>query len=235
MWIRISEISVKKMDANHLENPKNPGSPMALNLFQREYRTAFYISKNKKLYPQYLETPSGTPIPTRKWTDKMKDFAQTEIEKMPLQKGLFKMTIFGWLFFLFAFGTLGYLIYDGVQAPAKMKKHQEMLVQKETISVGDIFFGHYEVYKKNETSGIRITSGIGFGWFKVVKIENDIYYLAKGKEMSKSHKPGDQLNSTDFETETTPSKIKENEAYSKRLISNDGNTEFYFLGEKKTN
>lgn len=39
MWIRISKIGLKQVDATHLKNPKNPGSPMTLNLYQAESRT----------------------------------------------------------------------------------------------------------------------------------------------------------------------------------------------------
>lgn len=72
----------------------------------------------------------------------------------------------------------------------------------------------------------------GFGWFKVVKIENDIYHIAKSTEISDTAKPKEQMNSTDFEQEASAVKAKELEAYTKQFISEDGLIEFN-LNEKK--
>ncbi|QDH79611.1 hypothetical protein FKX85_11405 [Echinicola soli] len=235
MWIRIEEISIRQIDANHLENPKSAGGPMVLNLFQREGRTVFSITRNKKVYPQYLETPAsnraahGIRIPNRKWTNEMKAFAQQELGKIPPQKGIFKITIVGWLFLLLAFGTLGYLVYEGIQAPAKAKKHQQEMAVKATVSEGDVYFGKYRVYKEK---GNFIGSEGGFGWFKVVKVENGTYYIAKSVEMSDTAKPKEQLNSNGFEKESMAVKAKELGAYHKSFASGDGLIEISF-SEKK--
>ena len=71
-----------------------------------------------------------------------------------------------------------------------------------------------------------------FGFFKVVKINGDIYQIAKSVEMSKTSKPKDQLNSTSFEQETITVKAKELEPYQKSFVSEDGLVEIY-LSEKK--
>lgn len=230
MWIRISNISVKQVNATHLENPKNPGSPMTLNLFQRESSTAFFVSKNKKLLAEYLETLAGTGISKRKWSPQMEAFAQEELTKIPPQKGRFRLTVIGWVFFLFAFGFLGYLAYQGSQEPAKREKHQQEMTEKAKIAVGDVYFGTYRIYKEK---GNMLGSKGGFGWFKVVKIENDTYHIAKSTEISKTAKPKEQMNSTDFEQEPLVVKAKELEAYSKQFVSEDGLTEFNFNERKE--
>lgn len=230
MWIRLSDIGIHQVNADQLENPINSGRSMVLDLFQREARTVFYISRNKKVLSQYIEKPSGVRIPKRKWTSNMQAFAQEEIRKIPAKKSIFKVTILGWLFLLIAFGILGYLAYKGIQAPAKTAKFQQKLEEKATVNVGDVYFGHFEEFKESESLG-RISSKIGFGWFKIIKIENDNYYISKSVEMSKKSVPKEQLNSKEFEQETTSVIVKKLEAYSKTFESVDGHIEFY-LNEK---
>ena len=229
MWIRVAYISLKQIEANHLENPKNTGTPMVLNLLQQETATALWMVKNKKVFPQFLETPSGKVIPRRKWTDKMKAFAQSKIEKMPPQKGRIKITIFGWFFLLFTIGLLGYLAYEGIKAPEKAAKFQERMTEAATVREGDIYLGRIEVY---EEKGNPLGMKGDFGFFKVVKINGDTYQIAKSVEMSKTSKPKDQLNSTSFEQETITVKAKELEPYQKSFVSEDGLVEIY-LSEKK--
>ncbi|PRD45480.1 hypothetical protein [Sphingobacterium haloxyli] len=229
MWIRVADIGLKQIDANQLENPKNLGTPMVLDLFQRETGTAFWIVKNKKVFTRFLEIPSGKTIPKRKWTDKMKTFAQSEMEKISPQKGRIKVTIFGWLLLLFAFGTLGYVAYEGLQAPGKAAKFQQRMAEASTVHEGDIYMGRIGVYKEK---GNSLGMEGGFGFFKVVKINGDTYQIAKSVEMSKTAKPKEQLNSTDFEQETFAVKAKELEAYQKSFVSEDGLVEIYF-SEKK--
>lgn len=229
MWIRISKIDVKQLGATNLDNPVKAGSPMALALYQQEGRTAFFISMNKRVFAEYRETPAGTLIPKRKWTPEMDQFARAELAKIPTQKGVFKLTVFGWLFFLLAFGFLGYLFYEGMQAPAKREAYEQRMTDQATVEAGDIYFGRYRIYKEK---GNMLGSQGGFGWFKVLRIENDHYHIAKSVEISKEAKPKEQMNSTDFEPEATVVKAKELEAYSKQFISEDGLTEFNF-NEKK--
>lgn len=229
MWIRISKIDIKQVDATHLGNPKNEGSPMTLALYQQESRTAFFVSKNKKVFAEYLETSAGTLISRRKWTSTMKEFAQQELAKLPPQKGVFRLTVFGWIFFLLALSFLGYLAYQEAQEPAKQAAYQQDMTEKANVAEGDIYFGRYRVYKEK---GNMIGSEGGFGWFKVVKIENDTYHIAKSVEVSKTAKAKEDMNSTDFEQETSAVKAKELEAYIKHFLSEDGLIEFNFDTKK---
>lgn len=77
---------------------------------------------------------------------------------------------------------------------------------EQTPVAGDIYFGRYEAYKETDE---RLASEVGFGWFKVVKVEGNVYHIAKSTQMNKTHKPKEELNNTDFETEGTPVKITE--------------------------
>ncbi|MFB5946456.1 hypothetical protein [Albibacterium profundi] len=229
MWIRISKINVRQVDASHLENPKNADNPMMLSLYQQESRMAFFVSTHKKILTEYLQVPGGTSIPKRKWSAEMNEFAEVELVKTPPKKGSFKLTVVGWLFFVFAFGLLGYLAYEGMQEPAKKEAYQQRMTEKAQVAEGDIYFGSYRMYKEE---GNVLGSQGGFGWFKVVKIENDTYYIAKSNEISKNAKPKEQMNSTDFEEETSAVKAKELEAYTKQFVSEDGLLEFN-LNEKR--
>lgn len=229
MWFRITKIGIKQVDATHLENPENAGNPMMLTLYQQESRTAFFVSVNKRVFAEYLKTPAGTRIPRRKWSSQMDEFARAESGKLPPRKSRFRLTVPGWAFFLFAFGLLGYLAYTGVQAPASMEAYQKEMNEKANVAEGDVYFGTYRIYKEK---GNVLGSEGGFGWFKVVSIENGIYHIAKGVEMSETAKPKEELNSIDFEQETSAVKAKALEAYTKQFISEDGLIEFS-LNEKK--
>lgn len=230
MWIRIQDISVQQLDASHLKHPTTGDGPMVLNLFQREARTAFFVSRNKRTYSQYITHGKGSVVPRRKWTDEMKSFAHQELGKLPAQKGEFRVTIIGWLFLLLAFGVLGYITYDGLQAPARKKAFEERQVEMAAVNQGDIYFGNYRTYKEK---GNVLGSEGGFGWFKITKIEGDKYHIAKSVEISRAHKPKEQMNSTDFEQQASIVKAKELEAYSKIFISEDGLQEFNFQDKKQ--
>ena len=94
---------------------------------------------------------------------------------------------------------------------------------------GDVYFGHFESFKN---AGERIASNVGFGWFRVVKVEGDVYYIAKASEMSKNYKPKEQLNSADFEVENTSVKIIEQSGYMINLKAIDGKMEIYITDKK---
>ncbi|MBC9795231.1 hypothetical protein [Sinomicrobium weinanense] len=231
MWIRIKDISIKKIDATHLKNPKNPDKPMLLNLFQREGRTVLYVLKNKKVFPQFINTSTGLSIPKRRWTEEMKTFAQQEVEKVPPQKGGFKVTVFGWLFLLAVVGMLSYIVYDGlIGQPQRMKKFEQREAEMARVNEGDIFLGRIEVYKEK---GSPLGMNLEFGCFKVVNIEGDVYHIAKSIEMSKTAKPLNQMNSTDFEQEAFVVKGKELGAHHKTFASDDGLTEISFRERKE--
>ncbi|MGS2760927.1 hypothetical protein [Sinomicrobium sp. M5D2P9] len=235
MWIRISNISIKEVDAAHLKNPKNPGKPMVLNLFQREGRTILYVLKNKKVLLEYRDntftTFTGTRIPKRKWTEEMKAFAQQEVEKVPPQKGGFKVTVLGWLFLLAVVGMLGYIAYDGlIGQPQRMENFEQREAEMASVNRGDVFLGRIEVYKEK---GSPLGMNLEFGCFKVVKIEGDVYHIAKSIEMSKTAKPLDQMNSTDFEQEALVVKAEELGAHHKTFASDDDLIEISFRERKE--
>src|SRR3546814_8498203 len=114
-------------------------------------RTALHVHKTKKVFPQYIETPAGNRIPKRKWSTQMNDFARQEIAKLPPQKGVRKLTIFGWMLFLFAFALIGYAVYEMATLPAQKKAYQQKMAQKATVREGDIYFGRYRIYDRKST------------------------------------------------------------------------------------
>lgn len=229
MWISITDITIKQLDANHLTNPNDPDNQMILNLFQREGRSAFWVTQNKKVYSQYLVAETGKVIPKSKWTDQMKSFAQKELNNLPPQKGRFKITIAGWIFLLVAIGILGFLMKQAVQAPVKNQQHQKELAEKATVAEGDIYLGRIEVYKKK---GNPLGMKGEFGWFKIESIESDTYHIAKSVEMAKKSQDVKPDSNTKFNATTIAVKPKELEAYHKTFISEDGLTEIS-LTEKK--
>jgi len=230
MWISITDISVKQIDASHLKSPVGPNNQMILNLFQREGRSAFWLTQNKRVYPQYIDTATGKVISRRKWTDQMKSFAQKELDNLPPQKGRFKITIVGWILLLFVVGIFGYITIEAVQAPAKKRQYQQELAKKARVAEGDIYLGKIEVYKeKGNPLGMKLE----FGWFKIQKIENDTYYIAKSVEMAKKSQDVKPQSNTKFSETNIAVKPKELEAYYKTFISEDGLTEISLTEKKK--
>ncbi len=229
MFFSIRQNQVATHTTEGLENPKNPGNDMELVLFRTEGRSFFHTSHTKQAFGEYWDVVQGKKIPKRLWTPEMKAYCTTKAHKAPKPPFFFKITIVGWLFLLLAFGMIGYLVYDGIQAPAKSNKHQQELAEQASISEGDVYFGNYRVYKEK---GNVIGSEGGFGWFKVAKIEDSTYHIAKSVETSDAVKPKEELNSTDFEQKTSAVKAKELGAYHKSLMSEDGLVEFSF-SEKK--
>jgi len=229
MWISITDISIKQLDASHLRNPNGLDNQMTLNLFQREGRSAFWVTQNKKVFPQYLVAATGKVISKNKWTDQMKSFAQKELDNLPPQKGRFKITIVGWIFLLFVIGLLGFIMKQAIQAPVKKQQHQQELVEKAMVAEGDIYLGRIEVYKeKGNPLGMKGE----FGWFKIERIENNTYHIAKSVEMAKKSQDVKPDSNTKFNETTIAVKPKELEAYHKTFISEDGLTEIS-LTEKK--
>lgn len=105
----------------------------------------------------------------------------------------------------------------------------EFIAMEQTPVAGDIYFGRYEAYKETDE---RLASEVGFGWFKVVKVEGNVYHIAKSTQMNKTHKPKEELNNTDFETEGTPVKITEQAGYMINMKSTDDKMEIYITTKK---
>jgi len=225
MFFSIQQNHLSTFKTDGLENPKNPGNDMELALFRTEGRTFFHTSHSKQAFGEYWDVVQGKKIPKRFWTAEMKAYYTQKAQEAPKPPFFFKITPIGWIFLLASVGFLGYLIYDGNKAP--LPKSEVVIAMEQSLAEGDIYFGHFEEYKDSEQLG-RISSGLGYGWFKVVKVEGETYHLVKSTEMSKHHQPKEQLDSINFATETIPAKIKEKGTYSIRLLSLDGNSEFYF-------
>ncbi|SJN46944.1 hypothetical protein FM107_15080 [Sphingobacterium sp. JB170] len=225
--IRQNQIATHKTEG--LENPNKTGNAMELVLFRTEGRSFFHTSHTKQAFGEYWDVVQGKEIPKRLWTTEMKANCTTKVKEAPSPPFFFKVTIVGWLFLLLAFGIIGSLVYEGIQAPKQAEKYQQELTEKARISEGDVYFGNYRVYKEK---GNVIGSEGGFGWFKVVKIEDSTYHISKSVETSDVAKPKEEVNSTDFEQETNAVKAKELGAHHKSFVSEDGLVEFSF-SEKK--
>ncbi|SJN36271.1 hypothetical protein FM107_08790 [Sphingobacterium sp. JB170] len=160
----------------------------------------------------------------------MKTFALQELEKLPPQEGWFKITIFGWIMLLFSFSLIGYAVYETITLPSQKKAYEERLAKSASVNEGDIYFGRYYVYK--EKGNFADSKERGFGWFKVVKVADSTYHIAKSVEISDVAKPKEQLNSTNFDKETFAVRAKTLEAYHKVFTSEDELVEINF-NEKK--
>ncbi|MBC9797135.1 hypothetical protein [Sinomicrobium weinanense] len=230
MWIRVSKTSVKQVDAAHLKNPKNPGTPMTLNLYQAESRTVFFVIKSKKAIGEYLETPTGRRIPKRKWSPQMEELSRSQSAMVSPLKGGFKVTLLGWPVLLLVIYLIGNAVYETATLPARKKAYEQEMAELATVHEGEIYFGRYRVYK--EKGNFMDSKESGFGWFKVIKVEDDTYHIAKSVEISDIAKPKEELNSSDFEEESFVVKAKELEAYHKAFASEDRLVEIV-LSEKK--
>ncbi|WP_133166277.1 hypothetical protein [Sphingobacterium haloxyli] len=228
MFFHIQKIEQSTHHTDNLQNPKNQGNPMVLGVYRNKARTILYTVYTKKTFGEYWDSVENKRIPKRLWTPQMKEYYQQKALDTPKPPFVFKITVVGWLFVLLFMGVFGYVIYDSVKPPpAKSEKH---LAMEQAPLVDDIYFGRYELYKEK---GNPLGMEGRFGWFKVLNVEGDVYYLAKSKEMSRGHKPKEQLNSTDFETENMlPVRLVEQTGYDIRLKSDNGLLEIYITDKK---
>ncbi|WP_334125789.1 hypothetical protein [Empedobacter brevis] len=180
MFFLISKIEQEAHYTEGLENPKNPGNPMVFGIYRTRSRIAFFTVYSKKAFGEFWDDTARKKIPNRFWTAEMKTFAKQKIAAAPQPPFIFKFTIAGWILLLFAIGLLGYLVYDGIQAPARTKKYEQRIAEQTKINVGDIYLGRMTMYREK---GVLIGSKKEFGWFKIVKKENDTYHLVKSIEM----------------------------------------------------
>ncbi len=227
MFFVINKIEQAVHRTDGLHNPKNPSSPMVLGIYRTQSRTALFTVYSKKAFGEFWDDGEQKKIASRRWTPEMKAFAKQKVAEASKPPYIFKMTIVGWIFVALMIATMGLIVYQETKPP--LPKSAEYVAMERAPVVDDIFFGRYESFKQ---AGERIASDLGFGWFKVVKVEGDVYHIAKSTEMSKTHKPKEELNSTDFETEGKPSKITEQSGYSVNLKAIDGKMEIYFTEKK---
>ena len=227
MFFLISKIEQAVHDTQGLENPKKADNPMVLGIYRTRSRTAFFTVYSKKAFGEFWDRKERKKIPNRLWTPEMSAFLKQKTATAPQPPFIFKFTLTGWIFVFFIFGLFGYIIYDSVKP--SLPEPAEYVAMKQAPAEGDTYFGHYEAYKE---AGSSISSGVGFGWFKVVKAEGNVYHIARAAEMSKGYKPKEHLNSTVFETESIPVTITEQQSYMINLKAVDGKTELYFTDKK---
>lgn len=228
MFFIIHKIEQAVHHTDKLQNPKNPGNPMVLGVYRQRTSTAVVIIYSKQAFAEFWDDTEQKKIARRLWTPEMKAFAKQKTAEAPKPPYIFKMTIVGWIFVLFFIGFFAYLTYYSLKPP--LPKPAEYVEMEKAPAEGDIYFGRYEIYKEK---GNPLGMEGRFGWFKVLKVDGDVYHIAKSTEMNRSHKPKEQLNSTDFETESmSPVKLKEQTGYNIRFLSDDGLTEIYITDKK---
>ncbi|QQT25357.1 MULTISPECIES: hypothetical protein [Sphingobacterium] len=227
MFFVITKIEQGSYENDKLQNPKNLGNPMVLVVFRQLTRTAIFSVHSKKAFGEFYDKVTQKKIAHRSWTPEMKSFANQKIVQAPKPLFIFKLTILGWIFIMLVITTFALIIYQEVKPP--LPKSAEYVAMEQVPVAGNIYFGHYEVFKE---SGDRIASDIGFGWFKVVKVEGDTYYIAKSMQMNKTHKPKEELNSTDFESDGTATTITEQAGYMINMKAVDGKMEIYITDKK---
>src|SRR5690606_8847633 len=205
MFFVISKIEQGTYQNDKLKNPKNSGNPMVLVVFRQLTRTALFLIHSKKAYGEFWDETTQKKIARRIWTPEMKAFTHQKITETAKPPYIFKLTVVGWIFCLLMLITMGMIVYQEVKPP--LPKPAGYVAMETALVAGDVYFGHYEIYKDK---GTPIGAEIGFGWFKITKVEGSDFYLAKSTDMSKTSKPKEQLNSVDFETKSMPLvKLKE--------------------------
>lgn len=228
MFFSISQVEQAAHYANELKNPQNINNVMTLGIYRTKMRMVIGTVYSKKAFADFWDDVEKKKIARKLWTPEMKNLAERKIAEAPKAPFIFKLSIFGWIFLAGVIALFGMLIYESVK-PAP-EKPAEVVAMQQMPQVGDVYFGHFE--KRKDKNAVVGTS-IGYGWFKVTKVDRDTYALAKSIEMSTHYKPKEQMNSTDFETEAfTNLKLTENTGYSTRFKSTDELTELT-LGYKK--
>lgn len=228
MFFLVQQIEEAMYSADGLQNPKNPGNAMALGIYRTHFKTAIVKSQSKKPAGIYWDTVLNKRIANRHWTPEMKAFAQQKVSEMPKPTYFMKLTMVGWIFMVLIIAFFGYLFYDSQKPP--LPKSATSIAMEQKPAVGDVYFGHYEI---NREKGAAIGTKLGFGWFKISKIEGDTYYISTSTEMSKTAQPKEKMDNSNFETEILPAvKLKELASYNVRFKSADGLTEIY-LSDKK--
>lgn len=227
MFFAVSKIEQAVHSNIELQNPKNTANPMKLAIYRQLTRTALFNAHSKKAYAEFWDDVEQKKIARRDWTAEMKAFADQKITEAPKPPYIFKITIIGWIFCLLMASVFVMLVYNELKPDTP--KSAEYVAMEQAPEVGDVYFGRYEAYKD---AGDRIASEIGFGWFKVVKVEGDVYHITKSTEMNKTHKSKEELNSTDFEIESTAVKITKQAGYMINLKSTDDKLEIYITDKK---
>ncbi|MGN0003445.1 MAG: hypothetical protein ACI35V_08425 [Sphingobacterium composti] len=226
MFLSLSKIDVGTYQDTRLINPINPNNPLVLTFYRTKSHAAFFTVYSKQVEPVFWDGVTQKRISRGKWSQKMHAFVKRNINDVQKPPFIFKFTIVGWIFVLALIGFFSYLTYNGLK-PAGPKSERFVAMHKNPVA-GDIYFGRFEQFK---TKDDRIAYKNGFGWFKVVKVDDSAYYMSKSKEMSKSALPKESLNSVDFENESVPVLIKEL-GFQISMESVDGLLEVYLTDKK---
>lgn len=227
MFFTISKIEQAVHTADHLKNPEQGKHSLLFRVFRTQSRTAFTIVYAKRAFGEFSDVVSQQKIARRQWTPEMKAFAAQKVAEAPKPPFIFKLTIAGWIFAFLVAAFFVYLIYDSAKPP--LPKSVKQIAMEQSPATGDIYFGHFESFKN---PGDPIASEVGFGWFKIVKVEGAVYHIARSTQMTKTHHPKEELNSIDFQSESIPALIIQQEAYSINLKSIDEKMEIY-INDKK--
>lgn len=228
MFISVRLYEVASFQADHLENPVQPGNLMVLGFYRNYASTVVITTYSKKAAPIYLDLETNKRIPAKKWTPQMKQYAAEKAPLVPKAPHFIKPTIVGYICIALFFGALAYLIYDTVRPKPSMEEAYRTDLQEKP-KAGDIFYGRYELFKPGE----RVANKVGFGWFKVLNEQNGTFSIAMNKEMSAGYKPSNELNSTDFEESGQEMKIDSQESFQIKMISDNKQAEYYFSEKKK--
>ena len=227
MFINVQRIEEGSFAADHLQNPVNPNNLMVLGIYRNYIGTAFTKGYSKKAAPIYWDTVTGKTISRRKWTSDMISYANKCLGEVRPAPYKFKLTVIGYIFLLGIIGLFGYLIYDSVK-PSVNSSAAVPSSLEEKIEGGDLYYGRF-IEKDPAT---KIGKRAGYGWFKVMDAGAESLLVSMSTEMSSTHKPSNEMNSTSFEKESIPMEIKTKESYQIDLISKDGSYEITF-SEKK--
>jgi len=228
MFFVINKIEQGAHRNDQLQNPKNSGNPMVLGVYRQLTRTALFSVHSKKAFGEFWDESTHKKIARRFWTSEMKAFANQKIAEAPKPPYIFKLTVVGWLFCLLMLTVMGMIVYQEMKPPTP--KSAEYAAMEKAPVAGDVYFGHYEIYKEK---GTPVGAEIGFGWFKITKVDGSDFYLAKSTDMSKTSKPKEQMNHIDFEADELPVvQLSEQTGYNIRFKSADGLTEIYITDKK---
>lgn len=220
MFFVINKLELSAYDITEMQNPKNPSNPMVMGLYRTQSKTALFTVHSKKALAEFWDNTARKKIARRLWTPEMKAFATQKIAHAPKPSYIFKFTIVGWIFVALVASAFGLITYEAVKPP--IPKSTESVAMEQKPVVGDLYFGRFEAFKEPTD---RIASSLGFGWFKILHVDGDVYHIAKSTEMSTTHKAKEVLNSTDFETEGTTVKITEQSGYLITMKATNGKME----------
>lgn len=223
MFFSVGNDEIERVDASHLQNPKNSGNVMHFVFNETVFRTAFFTQTTPNQF--FIDSQTEKRILKKHWTPEMKQFAQEKVSKYAFTKKRFKIN-YGTYIFLALMVFCGYMILKESQEnkaalEVKNKKYATKKIPEKP-QPGLVLYGVYYEYKKDS----RIPKELRFTWSKVAKVEGDTYQIALGKEFSKTASKENSLNSTDFEEATIPMKLISNDGYTCTFKSEDKRYEF---------